>query len=100
MDESYFICRMRASLDMARKAAGSAARLIHFELAGRYSVAAIAAASGSPSICPKTSGRRVSSFHSGDLAPTVSDAGPCRFDERYGRSLENSPSLEVASTFA
>lgn len=100
MDEAYFICRMRASLEMARKAAGSAARLIHFELAGRYSIAATAAATGAPSACPKTSGRRVSSFHRGDLAPTISDAGPCRPYNRYGRSFENSPSREVTSTFA
>lgn len=40
MDEAYFIGRMRASLEMARNAAGSAARLIHFDLAGRYSLAA------------------------------------------------------------
>lgn len=41
MDEAYFIGRMRASLEMAQNAAGSTARLIHFELAGRYSVAAV-----------------------------------------------------------
>lgn len=43
MDEAYLIARMQASLAMARKAAGSAARLIHFELAGRYGLAATAA---------------------------------------------------------
>jgi len=40
MDEDYVIDRIRASLDMARRAAGSTARLIHFELAGRYSLLA------------------------------------------------------------
>lgn len=68
MDESYFICRMRASLEMARKAAGSAARLIHFDLAGRYSIAATAAAAGNPSACLNTAERRVSSFHAGTPA--------------------------------
>ena len=100
MDESYFICRMRASLEMARNAAGSAARLIHFELAGRYSIAATAAAAGVPPACPKTSGRRMSSFHRGDLVPTISDAGPCRPYDRYVPSFDNGPSREVASIFA
>lgn len=45
MDEEYLTRRMNASLTMARNAAGSCARLIHFDLAGRYSVAAAAAAS-------------------------------------------------------
>ena len=40
MDEAYLIGRMRASLAMSRNAVGSAARLIHLDLAGRYSVAA------------------------------------------------------------
>ena len=65
MEQAYFICRMRASLDMARAAAGSAARLIHFDLAGRYSIAALTAAAGDPPVCPGTSGRRASSFHDG-----------------------------------
>lgn len=39
MDQEYLIARMRASLAMARSAAESAARLVHFELAGRYSLA-------------------------------------------------------------
>lgn len=40
MDEDYLIDRLRTSLEMARSAAGSAARLVHFELAGRYSLLA------------------------------------------------------------
>lgn len=43
MDKTYFIERMQASLAMAHRAAGSAARLIHLELAGRYSLAATTA---------------------------------------------------------
>lgn len=41
MDKNYFLSRMNASLEMARKAENSAIRLIHYELAGRYSVAAL-----------------------------------------------------------
>jgi hypothetical protein len=44
MDEAYLMGRMRASLEMARNAADAVARLIHFDLAGRYSVAAAMAA--------------------------------------------------------
>lgn len=40
MDEDYLTGRLRASLKMAAGAAGSAARLIHLELAGRYSLLA------------------------------------------------------------
>ena len=40
MDEDYLIERAKASLAMARRAAGSAARLVHFDLAGRYVLAA------------------------------------------------------------
>lgn len=63
MDETYLWKRVRASLAMARNAGGSAARLIHLELAGRYSIAATEAAAGRPRIRPRTSGPRVSSFH-------------------------------------
>lgn len=40
MDREYLLARMAASLEMARKADDSIVRLIHYELAGRYSVAA------------------------------------------------------------
>lgn len=42
-DESYFVGRMHASVALAQASADSTARLVHFELAGRYSVAALAA---------------------------------------------------------
>ena len=41
MDEAYLIARMKASLAMARATTESVARLIHYELAGRYSLAAV-----------------------------------------------------------
>lgn len=40
MDEEYLTSRLRASLEIAAGAAGSAARLVHLELAGRYSLLA------------------------------------------------------------
>lgn len=48
MDKAYFIERMRASLVMAHRASGSVARLIHLELAGRYSLAAATANAACP----------------------------------------------------
>ena len=40
MDKIYWIGRKRAAMAMARDAATSQARLIHYELAGRYSIKA------------------------------------------------------------
>lgn len=40
MDKDYAAARMRASLDMANKAADTKVRLVHLDLAGRYSVIA------------------------------------------------------------
>ncbi|HEY5722440.1 MAG TPA: hypothetical protein VIT45_08965 [Allosphingosinicella sp.] len=44
MEQSYWLGRMRASAANARGADSSRARLIHFDLAGRYSVMAAHAA--------------------------------------------------------
>ena len=44
MEQSYWLRRMRASGANARSAGSSRARLIHFDLAGRYSVMAAHAA--------------------------------------------------------
>lgn len=66
MDEIYFLGRMHASLAMARNAASSAARLVHLDLAGRYSVAAAQAGTQDPPAAPKTGARPVSSLHGND----------------------------------
>jgi hypothetical protein len=44
MEQAYWLSRKRASIAMAQKAVGAAARLIHYDLAGRYSVKAADAA--------------------------------------------------------
>jgi hypothetical protein len=44
MEQKHWLSRKRASLAMAKGAAGPEARLIHYELAGRYSVKAADAA--------------------------------------------------------
>jgi hypothetical protein len=40
MEQAHWLSRKRASLLMATNAASASARLIHYELAGRYSVKA------------------------------------------------------------
>jgi hypothetical protein len=40
MDKDYWIGRKRAQMRMARAATGAEARLVHYDLAGRYSVKA------------------------------------------------------------
>ena len=43
MEQAYWLGRKRASLRMAQNAAGGEARLVHYDLAGRYSVKAMSA---------------------------------------------------------
>ena len=43
MEQAYWLGRKRASLRMARDAVSSEARLVHYDLAGRYSVRAMSA---------------------------------------------------------
>lgn len=42
MEKAYWIARKRATLKLARSATGSEARLVHYDLAGRYCVKASA----------------------------------------------------------
>jgi len=43
MEKAYWLSRKRASLKSAQNAASSEARLIHYDLAGRYSLKAMSA---------------------------------------------------------
>jgi len=43
MEKAYWLSRKRASLTSARNAASAEARLIHYDLAGRYSLKALSA---------------------------------------------------------
>jgi hypothetical protein len=60
MEKKYWIGRKRASVAMARQATSAEARLIHYDLAGRYS---IRAAQCGPFMLPRetspTEGERV-----------------------------------------
>ena len=40
MEKAYWLGRKRASLQLAQSAASSEARLVHYDLAGRYSLKA------------------------------------------------------------
>jgi hypothetical protein len=44
MEQAYWLGRKRASVANARRAGGAEARLVHLDLAGRYSIKAAAAA--------------------------------------------------------
>jgi hypothetical protein len=44
MEQAHWLSRKRASIAMAQKAVSASARLIHYELAGRYGVKAADAA--------------------------------------------------------
>jgi hypothetical protein len=46
MEQAYWLSRKRASVANARHARGAEARLVHLDLAGRYSIKAAAAAAG------------------------------------------------------
>jgi hypothetical protein len=52
-DEGYYRARMLASVERAGASADSLARLAHYELAGRYSLAALAAGDRSSDRCPR-----------------------------------------------
>jgi hypothetical protein len=43
MEKAYWLTRKRASLKLAQKAATAEARLVHYDLAGRYSLKAMSA---------------------------------------------------------
>ncbi len=50
MEKAYWLSRKRASLKLASGAASAEARLIHYDLAGRYSVKALAADAEAPDL--------------------------------------------------
>ncbi len=43
MEKAYWLSRKRASLKLASRATSAEARLVHYDLAGRYSVKALSA---------------------------------------------------------
>ena len=58
MEKTYWLGRKRAAMAMARSAACSRTRLIHYELAGRYSLRAAYSPFMLPAKGPATQGER------------------------------------------
>ena len=58
MEKTYWLGRKRAAMAMARSAACSRTRLIHYELAGRYSLRAAYSPFMLPKKGPATQGER------------------------------------------
>ncbi|HEX8379162.1 MAG TPA: hypothetical protein VF619_01280 [Allosphingosinicella sp.] len=50
MEQTYWLARKRSSAANARRAESSEARLVHLDLAGRYSIKAAAAAAAAPAL--------------------------------------------------
>ena len=57
MEKIYWLGRKRASLKMARNATSSEARLVHYDLAGRYSVNAMSAETSASDLATSLPGR-------------------------------------------
>ncbi len=68
MEREYWLSRKRASLAMARKSPGAVARLIHLDLAGRYSVKAANCRGDAAT-------RRPTQDHPASAGPNTSAAG-------------------------
>ena len=65
MEKAYWLGRKRASLQLARNADSSEARLVHYDLAGRYSLKAISAETPADAL-PDADRRDPSSKDAGD----------------------------------
>lgn len=50
MEKTYWLRRQHAAVAMARAATTAESRLIHYDLAGRYSLRAVRAARRSPAV--------------------------------------------------
>lgn len=89
MDHSYWLERQRASTANARTARGSQARLVHLDLAGRYSLKAAASAPEAIGLEQLETGARWLASRSVDAAERHEHLGMAN---RYARlRLEASP---------
>ena len=76
MENKYWIGRERSAMAMARGAVSSEARLIHYELAGRYSMKAAACAAAMLSGKRPAAGPERSVLHLPDPAMLRTDQEP------------------------
>ena len=79
VEKKYWLGRERAAMAMARGAAGAEARLIHYDLAGRYSVKAAQCAPFLAVREPPAAGAEPAPLLLSEAAPVLSDA------DHYGR---------------
>jgi hypothetical protein len=100
MEQKYWLGRKRASVANARRATSSEARLVHLDLAGRYSVKAAVAAAASP--------REQTALPLGLSPPEVADAayyarleiGARWLASQSGSESERQEHLEMARRFS
>ncbi len=88
MEQKYWIGRKRSAMANAREALSSEARLIHYELAGRYS---IKAAHCSPAMLP--GGRTASTLE----RPTLHVSAPALLHADEAPQSHRDPGLPLAS---
>lgn len=89
MEKKYWISRKRSAMAMARGAASAEARLIHYELAGRYSIKAAQCPPSLPGRGQATGGGQRAVLHLPDPAPLRSAQLPLRqFEAPVLRSLQ------------
>ena len=74
VEKKYWIGRKRAALAMAQGAAGAEARLIHYDLAGRYSVKAAQCPPFLLARKPTEPNAEPAPLHLSEAAPAQSDA--------------------------
>jgi hypothetical protein len=103
MDETYFLGRMRESQAMAWAAKSATAKLIHFDLAGRYSAAANAASQarfGSDCEAIDQAGCDLFVFASGAEAEPASSASSSSRRWRFSIASDASTSRCVSAMLA
>jgi hypothetical protein len=95
MEQSYWLDRKRASGANARRATSAEARLVHYELAGRYSLKALAAASARPADSPRPELRIADAAYYGRL-----ETGARWLASRTACAAERHEHLGMANLYA
>ena len=68
MEKAYWLSRKRASLKLAQEASSSRARLVHYDLAGRYGLRAMSAETQAIDLAESLPPPLLGSSRSGSLA--------------------------------
>ncbi len=70
MEKAYWLSRKRATLKLAKDAVSSEARLVHYDMAGRYSLKALSAETRAIDLADSLP----SAIHQGRTASVVTDS--------------------------